>query len=91
LLFSPIYRRKVNKRASRELTDIATSDVLACKLLEEGRGRESPGKTQAGYPAVAAEGERPMGRGAESLRQKDRVPEGVLESSTGPGRSAPTG
>ncbi len=29
---------------------------------------------------TAAEGERLVGDGAESLRQKDRAPEGVLES-----------
>ncbi len=40
---------------------------------------------------TAAEGERLVGDRAESLRQKDRAPEGVLESPIGFARSAPTG
>jgi hypothetical protein len=52
----------------------------------EGRGREPPR-----WVAAAAEGERPRRLSpAESLRQKDREPEGVLESPAAV-RSAPTG
>ena len=40
---------------------------------------------------AAAEGEKSAETRAESLRQKDRGPEGVLESSIGLVRSAPTG
>lgn len=59
--------------------------MLACAnlaVLDEGRGRElleQPPKVKGSF------------RRAESLRQKDRGPEGVLESSTRYCRSAPTG
>jgi hypothetical protein len=46
-------------------------------MPEEGRGREPQGAGE--IPGAAAEGER-FRWGTESLRQKDRAPEGVLES-----------
>ena len=61
-------------------------------LPGEGRGRESRGMGESPQRPPKVKGPRER---AESLRQKDRGPEGVLESSTGfasakPG-SAPTG
>ena len=61
-------------------------------LPGEGRGRESRGMGESPQRPPKVKG--PLER-AESLRQKDRGPEGVLESPTGfasakPG-SAPTG
>jgi hypothetical protein len=47
-------------------------------LPDEGRGRES--LVEWGSPVAAAEGEKSAETRAESLRQKDRGPEGVLES-----------
>jgi hypothetical protein len=58
-------------------------------LPDDGRGRESSRGWRS--PATAAEGEKSAEARAESLRQKDRGPEGVLESSIGFARSAPTG
>jgi hypothetical protein len=61
------------------LTEARLSLCYSPNLPDEGRGRESPGGW--GRPSQRPPKVKGLRKQSESLRQKDRGPEGVLESS----------
>ena len=73
------------------MTEGLRSLCYSPNLPNEGRGRESRGMGESPQRPPKVKGLRGEAGRPESLRQKDRGPEGVLESSSSLAASAPTG